>query len=133
MLMTTHAKQTPIRVMIVDDYDLIRASLRIIFESTPDIEIAGMARDGLEAIDVVEDTHPDVIIMDYNMPTMNGLDAARAIHYQHPETQIIVLSNHDFDADMRDQMKKAGVQCILPKHVMADTIINSVYDVTQKH
>lgn len=133
MLMTTQAKQTPIRVMIVDDYDLIRTSLRIMFESTPDIEIAGMARDGLEAIDIVEDTHPDVIIMDYNMPKMNGLDAARAIHYQHPETQIIVLSNQEFDADTRGHLTEAGVQRILPKHVMADTIINSVYDVTRKH
>ncbi|HWI68049.1 MAG TPA: response regulator transcription factor [Nitrospiraceae bacterium] len=84
----------PIRVVLVDDHVLIRAGLRALLHSLPNIEVIGEASDGREAIDVIAQHQPDVVIMDIGMPGLNGVDSARRIVKQTPSTRVIILSMH---------------------------------------
>jgi DNA-binding NarL/FixJ family response regulator len=84
----------PIRVVLADDHVLIRAGLRALLHSLPNIEVIGEASDGHEAIDVIAKHQPDVVIMDIGMPGLNGVDSARRIVKQVPGTRIIILSMH---------------------------------------
>jgi DNA-binding NarL/FixJ family response regulator len=84
----------PIRVVLADDHVLIRAGLRALLHSLPNIEVIGEASDGNEAVNVVAQDQPDVVIMDIGMPGLNGVDSARRIVKQVPGTRIIILSMH---------------------------------------
>jgi DNA-binding NarL/FixJ family response regulator len=84
----------PIPVVLADDHVLIRAGLRALLHSLPNIEVIGEASDGHEAIDVIAKHQPDVVIMDIGMPGLNGVDSARRIVKQVPGTRIIILSMH---------------------------------------
>jgi len=83
-----------IRVVLADDHVLIRAGLRALLHSLPNIEVIGEASDGHEAIDVIAQHQPDVVIMDIGMPGLNGVDSARRIIKQTPGTRVIILSMH---------------------------------------
>ena len=84
----------PIQVVLVDDHVLIRAGLRALLHSLPNIEVIGEASDGHEAIDVIAQHQPDVVIMDIAMPGLNGVDSARRIVKQTPSTRVIILTMH---------------------------------------
>jgi DNA-binding NarL/FixJ family response regulator len=84
----------PIRVVLADDHVLIRAGLRALLHSLPNIEVIGEASDGNEAVNVVAQDQPDVVIMDIGMPGLNGVDSTRRIVKQSPGTRVIILSMH---------------------------------------
>jgi DNA-binding NarL/FixJ family response regulator len=84
----------PIRVVLADDHVLIRAGLRALLHSLPNIEVIGEASDGNEAVNVVAQDQPDVVIMDIGMPGLNGVDSTRRIVKQVPGTRVIILSMH---------------------------------------
>jgi DNA-binding NarL/FixJ family response regulator len=84
----------PIRVALVDDHVLIRAGLRALLHTLPNIEVIGEASDGHEAVDVIARHHPDVVIMDIGMPGLNGVDCTRRIVKQSLNTRVIILSMH---------------------------------------
>ena len=84
----------PSRVVLVDDHVLIRAGLRALLHSLPNIEVIGEASDGHEAIEVIARQQPDVVIMDIGMPGLNGVDSTRRIVKQSPGTRVIILSMH---------------------------------------
>ena len=84
----------PTRVVLVDDHVLIRAGLRALLHSLPNIEVIGEASDGHEAIEVIARQQPDVVIMDIGMPGLNGVDSTRRIVKQSPGTRVIILSMH---------------------------------------
>lgn len=81
-----------IKVLIADDHRMFRQGLRMLFEMEPDIKVVGEARDGIEVQRLAADLHPDVILMDINMPVVDGVEATRRILGEHPEQAIIVLS-----------------------------------------
>ena len=85
----------PTRVAIVDDHPLVAEGIEAILDSYDDIEIAATLSDGQQMIDRLEALAPDVILMDLNMPGLNGLSATEMILEQRPETRILVLSMHD--------------------------------------
>jgi DNA-binding NarL/FixJ family response regulator len=87
----------PIRVLLVDDQQLIRLGFRLVLEAEPDIEVAGEAADGAEAIDAVRMLRPDVVLMDVRMPRMDGIEATRQLVAQHPSIRIVVLTTFDLD------------------------------------
>lgn len=83
-----------LRVLIADDHDTLRKALRAVFVLTADIAVVGEARNGLEALDLVRELAPDVVIMDLSMPVLNGIEATAAIRDQAPDTKVVILSLH---------------------------------------
>ena len=86
-----------ISVLLVDDEALVRAGLRMILETAGDIAVAGEAADGDAAVDLVAALHPQVVLMDLNMPRCDGVEATRRIRASHPRTQVVVLTTYSDD------------------------------------
>lgn len=87
----------PIRILIADDHPLFRAGLRALLESIPDTEVAGEAATGEEAVEVALALVPDVVVMDINMPRLNGIDATRRIVDESEDVKVLVMTMHDDD------------------------------------
>ena len=83
-----------IRIVLADDHTILRSGLRAVLERHADLQVVGEAADGRQAVQSVEQLHPDVIVMDVAMPILNGIEAARQIAAKHPEIAIVVLSMH---------------------------------------
>ncbi|GLY65003.1 response regulator [Amycolatopsis taiwanensis] len=86
-----------IRVLVVDDQQLVRAGLRMLCEATDDLEVAGEAENGQQAIQLAERLRPDVVLMDLRMPGVDGIAATRRILAARPDTRILVLTTFDDD------------------------------------
>jgi two-component system, chemotaxis family, protein-glutamate methylesterase/glutaminase len=103
-----------IRVLVVEDSITQRHQLVSLIQKAPDMAVIGQARDGLEAVHLVETLRPDVISMDIRMPHLGGLDATRQIMEQFP-TPIVIVSNASSDADMAMQAMQAGALAAIEK------------------
>lgn len=86
-----------VRVLIVDDQELIRESLKIVLSTHDDIHVVGVAGDGFEVLDILKREKVDVILMDIRMPRMDGVYCTKAVKEQYPETKIIILTTFDDD------------------------------------
>lgn len=120
------AKPDIIRVLIVDDIQETRENIRRMLQFDPTIDIIGEARTGREAIDIAYQQKPDVIIMDINMPDMDGLVATEAIRRRIPYIQIIILSVQNDSSYMRRAML-AGARDFLTKPPMIDELTNAIH------
>ena len=89
-----------IRVLIADDHPVVRSGLRALLASQPDFEVVADAENGEEALALSASHVPDVILMDLQMPVLDGLSAIRRIHARQPEVRILVLTTYDTDADI---------------------------------
>lgn len=83
-----------IRILIADDHALVRAGFRAMLEKAPEVEVVSEASDGLEAIEKVGTTFPDILLMDIGMVPLNGLDATARIRREYPDVKVIILSMH---------------------------------------
>lgn len=119
-----------INVLIVDDHKILRAGLLSLLNNNYDIQVVGEAENGKEAISLVRKLRPDIVIMDLDMPIMNGLDASRAILEEFPETRILVLTMLP-DHEYIQSALKAGVKGYLEKDTAADTLVEAVYDLSK--
>ncbi|SNS82293.1 response regulator transcription factor [Tropicimonas sediminicola] len=86
---------TPTRVLIVDDHPMVAEGIEAILETYPDIEVVGTLSNGREAVDQVAALKPDVVLMDLNMPGVNGLSATEMLMEDHPDLRVLILSMHD--------------------------------------
>jgi NarL family two-component system response regulator LiaR len=116
---------TPIRVMIVDDHDMVRRGLAAFLRAKADLELVGEARDGKEALLVCEKVHPDVILMDLVMPEMGGAEATRALRGKCPQVQVIALTSFQ-DKELVRQALEAGAISYLLKNVTADDLAEAI-------
>ena len=83
-----------IRVTLADDHAVVRDGLRVLLEAQSDLEVVGVAANGRQAVRLVHELHPDVVVMDIAMPELNGIEATQQIHDAAPSTQVLVLSMH---------------------------------------
>ncbi len=97
------------RILLVDDHEIVRHGLCSLLAKEDNLTVVGQAADGLEAIELVDQLDPDLIIMDMSMPNMNGIEATRHIKKVLPETKILILSMYDRRQFVLD-MLKAGVR-----------------------
>ncbi len=107
-------KMKCIRVMLVDDHFLVRQGLRKYLSHHVDIELVGEATDGEEAVKLADQLKPDVIVMDINMPKMNGIEATGSILRKHPHLQVIGLSFYVGNGN-REALLEAGAYLLLEK------------------
>jgi len=114
-----------VRILLVDDHTLMRQGLRSIVSGYAHLEVVGEAGDGVEAVALVDQLDPDVVVMDINMPNMDGIEATRRIKAHHPSTVVIGLSvNQLFDTEER--MKAAGAAVYLTKESAADVLCHAI-------
>ncbi|MGO1316837.1 MAG: response regulator [Cellulomonadaceae bacterium] len=114
-----------ISVVLVDDDPLVRAGLRMILGGDPSIQVVGEAADGLEAVDVVTATRPDVVLMDIRMPRMDGLAATAQLLARRAEAKVIVLTTFDTD-DMVLTALRLGASGFLLKDTDPERLVASV-------
>jgi pilus assembly protein CpaE len=114
-----------IRVVIVDDIAETRENIRKLLQFEPDVEVAGVARTGREAIDISKDLKPDVLLMDINMPDMDGIAATEIIRKTIPYTQIVILSIQNDPNYMRKAML-AGARDFLTKPPTIDELTSAI-------
>src|SRR5438067_13100548 len=96
------ATSDAIRVLIVDDHDLFRSGLRTLLDEQDEVVVVGGAAGGAEAVRIVSESAPDVVVMDLNMPGMTGVEATRQISTIAPLTRVVVLTISDQDGDVMD-------------------------------
>ncbi len=119
--LTGHASPAQIRVLLVDDHVVVRQGLRSLLESYADVDVVGEAGDGLEAVAMSEALRPEVVLMDVNMPKMDGIEATTRIKSRWPSPIVIGLSMHS-NEHYEQRMKKAGAAAYLSKESAGDSL-----------
>jgi DNA-binding NarL/FixJ family response regulator len=116
-----------VRVLIADDQQLIRVGFRMILDDEPDIHVAGEAATGAEAVSLVRELHPDVVLMDIRMPDLDGIEATRRIlaEAREPPTKVLILTTFDLDEYVYDALR-AGASGFLLKDVPAHQLATGV-------
>lgn len=115
----------PIRVMITDDHLIVREGLRLILETTDGIDIAGEASDGAECLQLVSELKPDVILMDLQMPRMDGITAIGHLRREHPEIAIVILTTFNED-DLMIRGLQAGARGYLLKDTSRENLLDTI-------
>jgi two-component system nitrate/nitrite response regulator NarL len=118
------------RVVLADDHEKIRAGIRDILKTTSDIQVVGEASDGLEALHLVEDLVPDVLLLDMEMPLMNGSEVTARLQENASPVRILALSAYD-DRQYVLSMLNTGASGYLTKDEVPETLINAVRGVAQ--
>lgn len=114
-----------IRVLLVDDQALFREALRTLLDLQADIEVVGEAKDGQDAIELATRAAPDVVLMDIQMPELDGVAATRDIRAHHPNTQVIVLTTFDDDEYVFEGLRSGAVGYLL-KDVKSDRLAEAI-------
>ena len=114
-----------IRVLICDDQEVVREGLRVILNSASGLEVVGIAQDGAEALDLVSQTTPDLVLMDLKMPGMNGIQATRQIRNLYPQVRVLVLTTYDADEWVFDAIR-SGATGYLLKDTPSEALIAAV-------
>ena len=113
------------RILIADDHEIVRLGLRAILEARPGWKVVAEASDGKDAITKALASKPDIVIMDYSLPIMNGVDATRQIRARLPQTEIMIFTVHDSDALVRELLE-AGARAYLLKSEAKQNLIAAV-------
>lgn len=117
-----------IRVLMVDDHQLFREGMRLLLKKAEDIQIVGEARDGQEAVAVAQRLQPDVILMDIEMPGMNGFQATQELTAAGNPAQILILSMRTDERDVR-QATQSGAKGYLIKNIGREELIETIRSV----
>jgi two-component system, NarL family, response regulator LiaR len=115
----------PIRIMLVDDHSVVRLGLKAYFDTIPDIEVVADAGSGEEAVRVVEECEPEVILMDLIMPGMDGVEATRQVKRVCPKCQVIILTSYHEDEHIFPAIKAGALSYVL-KDIDPDELAEAV-------
>ncbi len=113
------------RILLVDDHPLVRRALRDILEKEPDLHVVGEAGDGRQAIEMTEEHHPDIVIMDISMPVLNGVEATKQIKASNPLTAVLILTVHT-DVETLFSILQAGASGYLVKSIFGPEVIHTI-------
>ncbi len=130
--MTAVPTEPPIRVLLADPHALFRRGVRIVLEEEPDIEIVGEASEGPEAVELVEQLVPDVVLMDVRMPGLSGIEATRRVRALVPGVKVAILTVSEDDEDLFASVR-AGATGYLLKEVSIEEIAEAVRAVARGH
>ncbi len=119
-----------IRVLLVDDHKLVRAGLQSLLDSTDDLTVVGAASDGAEALTLVAELDPDIVLMDLSMPGMDGIQATQHITGRHPDVQVLVLTSFS-DGDRVQRALDAGAVGYLLKDADPQDLLRGVRAVSR--
>lgn len=117
-----------IRLMLVDDHDLVRSGLRRLLDEAPDLEVVAEAANGEEALDLARDVKPQVVLMDLNMPGMGGLEATRRLLSAHEGLKVIAVSMYA-DEPYPNRLLEAGASGYISKDSAADEVVEAAREV----
>jgi two-component system response regulator DegU len=119
-----------IRILLIDDHKIFREGVKRVVEMEENFKVVGEGGDGTEALTLVEELKPDVILMDINMPKMNGVEATEAILKRSPDSKIIILSIHDEEAYVYKTLQ-SGANGYLLKEMDVDSLIEAIQVVSE--
>lgn len=122
---TLQDQKTALRILVADDHLVVRAGLRLLLEGEADIELVGDAADGAEAVRLVEELEPDVVLMDLRMPGLSGLEATELIRQRWPGVVVVILTTYD-DDDLMLKGLRAGASGYLLKDVERATLLRAI-------
>ena len=121
-----------IKLMLVDDHDVVRTGLRSFLETQPGLKVIAEANNGLEALEQAKKAQPDIVLMDVTMPDMDGMEATRQLKRLYPECQVLVLTVHS-DKQYFMQMLAAGASGYLTKQAAADELVAAIKAIAAGH
>ena len=116
-----------VQVLIVDDQEPFRTAARMVVELTEGFEVIGEAPSGEDALGLAADLHPDLILMDINLPGMDGLETTRQLTSRYPQMKVIVMSTYEPD-EYEDSALAAGAVAFLPKSDLAPETLSECWN-----
>ncbi|HEX5838860.1 MAG TPA: response regulator transcription factor [Anaerolineales bacterium] len=120
----------PTRILLADDHGILRAGLRNLLNAEPDFEVVGEAADGIQALEMTEQTHPDLILMDINMPNMGGIEMLQQLRAKQNASKVLMLTVHEDDGLLKKAIR-AGASGYLVKRAAESELINAIRTVMQ--
>lgn len=123
--MSDERPPTPIRVLIADDHPVFRDGLRGLVERAPDLELAGEAETGVEAVELAGSARPGIVLMDLRMPEMSGIEATRRILEADPSVGVLVLTMSEDDESLFAAMR-AGARGYIPKDADSEELLRAI-------
>jgi two-component system, NarL family, response regulator DegU len=121
-----------VRIVIADDHQLLREGVKRIINMEKDLEVIGECGDGIQVVELCNTLHPDVVLMDINMPVENGVVATERLKSIFPEIKVIILSIHDDESYVFETLRK-GASGYLLKDMEAESLINAIRSVVAGH
>lgn len=118
---------SPLSVVVVDDQAPFRLAARAVVRRTDGFELVGEAANGLEAITLIDSLHPDLVLMDINMPEMGGLEATRRIIAEHPETVVFLCSTYDVN-DLPEDARTSGARAYMHKEHFGPSTLRRLWE-----
>jgi DNA-binding NarL/FixJ family response regulator len=121
---------TPVSILLADDQELLRMGFRLVLEAQPDLEVAGEAGDGEQAVDLVAQLDPDIVLMDVRMPIMDGVEATRRIVAAGARSRVIILTTFDLDEYAYSALR-AGASGFLLKDAPPADLLSAIRSVAR--
>jgi pilus assembly protein CpaE len=119
--------EEPLSVIVVDDQAPFRMAARAVIRRSEGFSLAGEAENGVKALELAEEVHPDVVLMDINMPEMGGIEATRRIVAELPETFVILCSTYDI-SDLPPDAPASGARAYVHKEQLGATTLRRLWD-----
>jgi DNA-binding NarL/FixJ family response regulator len=116
----------PIRILIADDHTVVRAGIRDLLRTDPELEVVGEAADGDETLRLTATLEPDLVLLDITMPPENGIKTAERLREEHPEVKVLILTMHEDEVVLQEALR-AGAVGYLIKRAEASEILQAIY------
>jgi len=119
-------------IVVADDHHIVRRGVRALLEAEPDLSIIGETGDGLEAVKLIERLHPDVLVLDLVMSSLNGLKVTRQVRQRSPATRVVILSMYANEAYVLEALRAGAVAYVL-KDSTADDLVRAIHEAIAGH